>query len=357
MNYNSYFGNESKNKEYKIFSFNPILIDNNIADILLKNGKWVFNKSTIYSLKSYLNIYLPKYISSYKNPKSNLEYGEFYVGIDNNGIIHGIPYKGILRENFINNLIDKIFNNYLKFTNDLEKKNSRNDIKVEIIELKNIIKKSLNSEYINYNKEINNIKKEIILYNSKKIIWKNLLKIYTNKIHFMLNNKLTKDDIKEYIKEKTNYLKKNLNNQYSHLYYLCDVPNYWDMMSELNSNYNFTPLKYEEIEFIKNDNLNIFNWVTKWKDSKVSMLKKIKPKPPKKNIDYNYPLFLLSQVSKMIPYWCSKNTNLKLFILKISIDCKNKTLIDYKDISTNKWKKSYRISKNGEPISITYSIK
>ena len=108
MNYNSYFGNESKNKEYKIFSFNPILIDNNIAHILLKNGKWVFNKSTIYSLKSYLNIYLPKYISSYKNPKSNLEYGEFYVGIDNDGIIHGIPYNGILRENFINNLIDKI---------------------------------------------------------------------------------------------------------------------------------------------------------------------------------------------------------------------------------------------------------
>jgi hypothetical protein len=223
--------------------------------------------------------------------------------------------------------------------------------------LKNIVKKSLNSEYINYYNEINNIKKDILLYNSKKIVWKKLLKIYTNKIHFMLNNKLTKDDIKEFIKEKTNYLKKNLNNKYSHLYYLCDVPNYWDMMAELNSNYNFRPLKYEEIEIIKNDNLNILNWVTKWKDSKVSMLKIIKPKPPKKNIDYNYPLFLLSQVSKMIPYWCTKNTNLKLFVLKISIDCKHKTFIDYKDISTNKWKKSYRISKNGEPISITYSIK
>lgn len=354
MNYKDYYGNESLIKEYKIFSLNPILIDEDDALILLKNGKWVFNKSTIQSIKNYLNIYLPKYISSYKNEKSDINYGELYIGIDDGGIIHGIPYKGNLNINFIDYMIDKILINNLKFKNKNQMESCRKDITVEIIEINNLIKRKVNLEYINYNNQINDIIKKQLIYNSKKNIWKKLLNIYTNKLHKMLNNNNLKDDIYEFIKYKTNNEKKKLVNKYSCLYYLCDVPDSWSMIANLKIIDNYKALTFEEIEKIKDDDLNIFNWVTKWKDSKVSLIKKFKPISPKKNIDYSYPMFILSQVSKMIPYWLNKNPKLKLYVLKIKINCINKLNIQYKDILNNKWKTSYRIYKKDGPVSITY---
>ena len=169
----------------------------------------------------------------------------------------------------------------------------------------------------------------------------------------MINDKDTRKNIWSYMKEKSNYSKKYFKNKYSHLEKYCDVDNYWSLMSKINSNHRFNPLKPKEILKIKNDPLNIYHWITMWKDSKMSTLKLIKPKSPKKNVDANYPIFLLSQSTKMIPYWISNNPDLNLFVIKITIDTKNKYVIEYKDIE-KKWKKSYRTIEYGEPMSLTF---
>ena len=95
-------GPETIDKEYKIVTINPIEVDNNDARRFLINGKWYFNNSIIKTIKNYLNIYLSKYIATYSHIKSRLNYGYFYLGVADNGIIHGIPYQGEIPVELIN---------------------------------------------------------------------------------------------------------------------------------------------------------------------------------------------------------------------------------------------------------------
>ena len=106
-------GPEQKDREYKVFMFNPLRITPQDAIKYLKNSKFVFNKTVIETIKNYIQIYLPKYICSYINPKSELKKGCLYFGICDNGDVSGIPYNGNLPFEFINHQIDKVFSKFL----------------------------------------------------------------------------------------------------------------------------------------------------------------------------------------------------------------------------------------------------
>ena len=175
------------------------------------------------------------------------------------------------------------------------------------------------------------------------------------KLYDMINDDETRVIIWTFIKEKTAWSKKSFVSKYSCLEPYCDVPNYWDLVGKIKSRYKFKPLEPGEIANIKDDSLNIYNWVTKWKDSKINMLKLAKPKLPKKTLDPEYPIFLLSQSTKMMDSWIKNNPGLNLYVLKITFDTKTKCEIQYKD-SGKTWKQSYRTIIDGEPMSLTYKI-
>lgn len=358
MKYLENIGTEQKDVEYKVFMFNPLQISIDDALIYLENLEFVFNKSVILTIKNYLNIYLPKYICSYINPISNLAKGYIYIGVNDNGIVSGIPFLGFISKKFISHQIDKIFNKSLKFQNNNIKKKVRTFLSVEIISVDKNINMNIddyekNLIHRNYLLESEKIKFEHNIYKKKKKIWNDLFDTNLLKLSDIINDPDTRKIIWSYIKVKSNYSKKYFHNKYSHLEKYCDVDNYWNLMAKINSQYKFEQLKPGEIIDVKDDYLNIYHWITLWKDSKISTLKYIKPKMPKKNIDNNYPIFLLSRSTKMIPYWLKKNSSLNLFVIKISFDIKNQYTIEYKDIE-NKWKKSYRTIKDGEPVSLTF---
>ena len=359
MYYDENIGKEKKNCEYKVFNFNPLIISKEDAIKYLCNGKFVFNKSVIETLKNYLEIYLPKYICSYYHPKSNLTIGYLYFGIGDDGSVSGIPYEKLLPKNFINYQINKIFSKLLKFTDINVKNEVKSSIKIDLIQidksdiLENKIKNKY-SIYYEYIDELEKIKLEHLKYKKKRIVWEKLYDPDILKLCEMINDQETRRIILEFIKEKTNYSIKNFKNKYSDLHLYCDVDNYWNFIYKLKSGIKFKPLKSGEIVDIKEDSLNIYYWTTKWKDSKTNFLKLAKPRLPKKSIDSDRPLFLLSQSTKMIPEWIKKNINLNLFVIKITISIKNSYVIEYKDIE-NKWKSSYRtVKKNGEPMSLTF---
>jgi hypothetical protein len=353
MNLYDNLGNETINKEYKIFIFNPLLISQEDAYIHLLNGKFNFNKSTLHTIKNYIKIYLPKYISSYFNPKSNLSEAYLYFGISDNGKIYGIPYIGNISKKFIEKQINIIINKNLKFMNEMVKNEIKNNIDIEIIKINKIHTNNYDTVYSEYKKQLDIIKLEHIKYNKKKNIWNKLFNEHILKLHEFINDYDTRNDIIQYIYEINNYSKKNFNNKYSHLFAICDVPDYWTFISKLKTNYKYNPPILGEIKNIKSDKLNIYYWVTRWKDSKMAMLKYAKPKIPKKSIDNSYPIFLLSQVIKMIPQWIEMNPKLNLFIIKITFNINSHHLIEYKDIKNN-WKISYRTTKFNEPLSIPY---
>ena len=86
------------------------------------------------------------------------------------------------------------------------------------------------STYTKYIKKLNELEKDYIKFLNKKEIWKKLIINHTNKLHEMLNDLGMRRDIIEFIKEKSGYQKKFFKNKYSDLYYLCDIPNYYDLI-------------------------------------------------------------------------------------------------------------------------------
>ena len=355
MFYNQNIGPEKKECEYKLFAFNPLKISYEESVHYLTNSKFVFNDSVIETINNYIEIYLPKYICSFLNPLSKLTIAELYFGINDDGVVSGIPYIGILDIDFINEKINVIFSKMLKFKNKRSKREVKKCIHVEIIRVNtnNIIAPN-NDIYTNYLKETTKINNDNDMYNKKRNVWEKMF--YTNilKLYEMINDEETRKVIWQYVKEITNYSKNAFKNEYSHLEKYCDVDNYWDLMSRVKSGYKFQSLKTGLIKSIKQDKLNIYHWIIKWKDSKNNVLKLTKPKILKKKIDINYPIFLLSQSVKMIPLWIKHNENLNVFVIKITFDIKKYHEIEYLNIE-KKWKKAYRTLKNNNtPMTLSY---
>ena len=372
MFYGENIGEEKKDCEYKVFTFNPLVISSEDALIYLENRKFVFDDSVIDTLKKYIQIYLPKYICSYYHPKSELSKGYFYIGISDDGTVSGIPFMGSINTDFINLSIDKIFSKFLKFPDKITKDDIRASIKCEFIDVSvrpnnknslthlkssNDLKESLSvsSAYSYFMIEQEKIKSDYIKYHKKKSMWTKMYDPDILKLCDMINDVKTREIIWNYTKEKTNYSKKYFRNKYSCLESYCDVENYWDLMTKIKSGYKFNPLEPGQIVNIKDDNINIYNWITRWKDSKINMLKLAKPKIPKKTLDPEYPIFLLSQATKMMNEWIENNPRLNLYVLKITFDIRSSCEIQYKDLSKN-WKNSYRTVVDGEPISLTYKV-
>lgn len=356
--YKNNIGIETKDNEYKVFNFNPLKISIEDSKKYLSNGIFCFNDSVDETLSNYIQIYLPKYICSFFNPNSNLTKAHLYFGINDDGRVIGIPYIDELNIDFIHHLIDKFYSSHIKFPNQDVKNNIRQCIQVEIIEvdkskiiLNSIVKKSSHAKYID---ELTKLKSANKIYRKKREVWNAMFDLDNVKLCDMINDLETRKYIWKYIKIKTGFSIKKFKNKYSHLETYCDVEDYWTMMSKVKSNKIFEPLEVGSMNKVYNDNLDIYKWVAIWKDSKISMLKRAKPFKPTKKIDSYYPVFLLSQVPKMIPEWVKKNPKLNLYVIKITFNIGNNwNLLEYKD-NENQWKYSYRTILNKEPVSLSF---
>ena len=71
-----------------------------------------------------------------------------------------------------------------------------------------------------------------------------------------------------------------------------------------------------QIKNIKNDNTNVYYWITRFKDDKITFLKLLKPKKPKIE-SYNSPSNLIGQTEPMIQNWMNHNKNMNLYVIKM----------------------------------------
>ncbi len=359
--YGDDLGCETLNTEYKLFTLNPILTEPENAIEMLKNGNWVYNNSVIPSIKYYIRTYLPKYIATYTHPLTKISSGNLLIGVDDDGTIYGIPYMGNIPIDTIKNEISNVIKNYIRIknTSGLDEQileEFKNKIQIELIQVSKPDFDSTNTIYQEYYNRNQQMTKKWQTYLEKKRIWEGLITKFTQKLHNMLNNRETRRDIISFIKERSGYLKKNFKTKYSSVSKYCDVRDYYDFISELRSDFKYKSMKHETIEEMKTNPLNIFYWVTKWKDSKTSIIKSIKPVPPRINFNKNYPMFLLSQVHRMIPCWCTTNPELNLYLLKIKIPgyVGKNVIVEYLD-PTGNWNESYRKVESRGPESIPLS--
>lgn len=333
MYYQQNLGVENEEREYKIVCFIPTDIDNKDKVENLKSGLWIYNKIVNGTIIRYLNTFLPKYIASFSNPKSNLKYGEFYLGVNDDGIVHGIPYDGELLIDFIKNQLEIIFDEKIRSVN-----NNKNEYKEKtLIELIKLHKKDYYDYIDYYNEYIKNQEKEktkLNKYLNYKKKWEKLFLKYICKLHEIINDPQIRIEI-------INFIKDNCKNKLLML----------ELLVELRSNKKYKPVSYNYIEKYRNDDTNIFYWVTRFKDYRVSFLKSIKPINPKLYYNDTTPSYMLSNIPNMIPFWLYKNKSLNIYLIKITMpgNISENNFLQYKDNVTGEWLSSYRTSYKGQP--------
>lgn len=90
--YNEYIGRETVPKEYKGFTLFKKCLDLTLYDCekYCESNKFEFNRDVLSNLDAYLTEYLPRYACGFWN--AGIPYTEFYIGVNDYGLVRGIPY-------------------------------------------------------------------------------------------------------------------------------------------------------------------------------------------------------------------------------------------------------------------------
>jgi hypothetical protein len=369
MKFGEFFGNETSNVEFKHCSMyfeNQIKFEDAID--LLRTGKWIFNSSIINTLTIYLKKYLAKYIVSFTNKMtiSETENGSLYIGIDDRGFISGIPFEGNLDINFLELVADSIFKSSLNFSNESLKEDIRRSIKFEIIEVEYDQNLKLEKDQYEIYMETNQKQiKDHEKYLKVTKTWSNIMNSQNGKLSDMMNNERFK------IINDVPIRKRDYKHSYSHLYYLCDVPDYYELIADrrikkyeviddstIKQYKNVTEGISKIVPSYKINDLIVLHKLARYKDYTSSVFKEFKiTKPPRrKSYSNSLPQFLLSQSNNMIVKWLNNNTNMRLFVIKITIPMR---VLDGKITYFNEKKRKFEDCYRAEDLKkgpITVSI-
>lgn len=367
-----YIGNETSNREYKICSLtlNDTFSSDKAVECL-KSGKWIFNDIIKESLSMYMRKYLAKYVASFSSVMTVKEgdVASLYIGVDDDGYVSGIPYEGILDITFLKEIIDDIFNSTLVFKDNTVKERIREKLNIELIHVK------YNKTEISVGEDLYDLfltetkKRSEAIGNYKRIsaFWSNITNSQNRKLSEMLNEENHKYRSTRYYDD---FLpKKKYHHVYSHLYGLCDVPNYHDMMADLRIA-NFQAIDKQEINTYKSivecqfppvvpsynfNRVYILNNFAKYKDYNIAVYSSFKQKrPPKNKVNNNFSKFLLSQVHRMMNKWIVNN-DLNIYVLRIDIPLAVTEKGDVKCFNEKKRKfeTCYRGNDKNGPTTIT----
>jgi len=315
---------ESKTSEFKEFSLklDPISFctTEEICD-LIKTGRLVenFNDIIISNIDYYLKFYVPKYISAFGNMKGEELIANLYIGINDFGEITGIPFRGILEVDYLNEIKDSL--KLFLSAKNLEEIFAK--IQFEVIKL--------NHDSSMLSDDVSPILEEHIeKYNAYKIAyskyvhdykeWIKQINRYSIKISVYFSNP-------DYRKEVASYIRLNTTNS-----------DYLKMADLLETDHEFETIPNYEIMEKKVDQSSIYHWITSYKDS---TLDQIKTKRPIRPISYNSDLDNISEtqfsiLTNLRKKFIDNNPDLNYYLIKIKIPTNNSNIISFSNLNS-KW--------------------
>lgn len=334
-----YFGKEDLSTEFKEFCIKTSL---DIYDISLEEveelleGKNWNNKFQIAiedTLEVYLENIFPKYLSSFYN--SGIE-GNFYIGIDDDGWITGIPFKGNLTHVEIENKMKDIIYNNIKLDDgeDINELLESIHIEVQKLEIDPLLIADEYTELYNiYKKEIIKRNDEALDYNSKKILWLLELSKYNRKLTEIINSTEFRKELIEFIEDNKNKFQ-NIEDKDTIIKYLTDT--------------DYVPIpKFDILSERKNNIKDVLYWLVNYKDYYIEKISHKRPNKPLTNRIFG-PCQILSKLS-LIRNILINIQGLYYYLIKININNqKIKKQIYYK-VKNNWLLKSRTISQKGDP--------
>lgn len=290
MNFGELLGPETISKEYKDFSFTHLYMPYKEPDLerFILSREWMFDDIVEKVLLKYVDFYMPKYVASFLNASVDLNEVAFYVGIDDNGVVKGIPYRGDIThlEKIVYDLIDPTISHYLKFE------------WIPVIYTPSLPLPEIHPRLLHYYEKKRQINEMIRTREMAYERWMLSFKKYSQKLIEIYNDPECRPLFIQYVKE-----------------------NSQEVYKQILDGFEMKQQPYQIIQEYRKHKDNVYYWICEWKDKILRTLQKMKPKPVnKRSIQACYgPLRIFSKVKEMIPYWMSKNPDLSLYVLKISI--------------------------------------
>ncbi len=343
ISFNDYIGPEELTREYKEFTFNltGLSIDAKLAESYCLSNRFDFNKSTIFNLKKYIKQYVPKYTCAFIN--SNLD-GNFYIGINDSGIVKGVPFHGLIPAGYITEVIRKtIRDSVIQCLSSSHTIDFDSLVKISFVKITKppAPKTKHNMAFIKYMIEKIVWQKEHTKFVEKMDNWRVRYLYFSQKLVDLANNFDSRQMLIQFIKS-------------------CDSSS--PIISLLQTDFQLGYLDHDEILRVKDDPLNTYYWVTKWKDYMISKLKKEKPVFNTNITIHANPQNILSNCSDMIPYWTNYNSNMNLYVIHIKFMSSNLPFRMDKDtgnylmyIEKGRFTSCYRkLLSDGEPVCEPY---
>lgn len=332
--YNDYIGPEELEREYKEFTFNlaGLVLDLKLAEEYCSNNLFNFNKAVIINLKKYIRIYTT--VNACASFNSNIN-SSFYIGVNDDGFVKGIPYCGELPFEYIQSYIYKILSENL-CNPSLDPIDFSRYVKINIIKINKPDKptEKLNPEFSKYLKRKKKQMEIIQTYENDIKDWKFKFDLANQKLFKSINNSESRKNLIEFIKS---------------------IDSTSPVIDLLGTDYQEEYKDHDTVLVLKEDITSPYYWVTRWKDTMIKKLRKEKPKSIK-SIP-NIPTTLIMNIDEMIPWWMHNNESMNLYIIHIEFktfefnlsDNENRKSFSYLDHSKRKWLKCHRIIFNGGP--------
>jgi hypothetical protein len=331
--YNDNIGVEELEREYKEFTFNlaGLVFDSKIAEQYCFNNIFNFNESVLINLKKYIKTYAT--VNACASFNSNLD-TEFFIGVNDDGFIKGIPYCGELPIEKIQTYIYKILSESLK-NSLLGSINIKEFLKINITKINKPVKpiEKNHPEFLKFLKRKSKHKELLDKYDKDMKDWKIRFDFANQKLFKLINNFESRIILIEFIRS---------------------IDPNSSVIKLLYSDYKEIYRPHDEVVREKENINSSYYWITRWKDMTVSKLRKEKPIPIKSLP--NTPLNLIMNVGEMIEWWMHYNKNMNLYIVSIEfktsefgIKFSSDNLFSYFDYNKRKWIKCHRTMFNGGP--------
>ena len=346
------FGKETIRNEFKQIC---LTFEEEESKQLLLNKKTLsyskFNSMIYDTLNNAIYKYIPRYFSIFS--KACLS-GNLYLGINDDGIIEGIPWYGKLTKKIIKRMIRNVLESdrsrgikINEFTGEYEIDDRVLDWYYTNLEI-TITKLNTDPELIKQS-HVNKLKKlhDLIERNKKlekeqeefKIIydkWHKIIFRYSGK----LNNFIIDDTLYD---EVITFIKESIKNK-KYLKYVLDFYKDKTNFDEFISNND------KKIRTIYDNPSNPIIWIIRFKDMKTAHYKYLKPKKPYiKPINNLYSTFS-SHVQNITPFLLESDKEVNLYVISISFPFRMNTLLQFRDTIASEWKERKRcLLSTGEP--------
>lgn len=293
--YNDFYGPEQSNREYKEFNLHKIGLpfDIELAERYCESNQYDFDELVRQTILKYILVYIPKYTCAFWN--SNIHDGELYFGIDDDGMIKGIPLS--IHQTFDKEWISKVIHDTItEYVKHRYNDSFTISITVDIINVEKPVKESgIHPDYKKYLKRKEEYNQEYKEFLQQYANWEQLYKIADMKLIDIVN-------IPEYRTVLVRYVEESDHRNETVLHKLYDL------------SYKLPSLSGEEIKDLKIDPSNVFYWVTKLKDELTQQSRRDKPVFYTRNKLRYLPFTLVSNLSDMIPYWVDQ---INLYVIRI----------------------------------------